>query len=139
MKACFKCEEEKPLAEYYRHKGMSDGYLNKCKTCTKSDSAKHRGANLEKIRAYDRARGSRQPVTYLREYREANPEKFAAHSAVKNAVAGGRLIKPDQCSQCDSTFHIEAHHDDYSKPLEVRWLCAVCHKQHHANEILRRD
>jgi hypothetical protein len=134
MKSCFKCEEEKPLAEYYRHKRMADGHLNKCKVCTKEDVAKHRASNLEKIRAYDRARGNRQPVTYLAEYAKANPEKRAAHVAVGNAVRDGKLIKPDQCSECDSTFHIEGHHDDYSKPLEVRWLCSACHKQHHANE-----
>ena len=126
-KSCFKCGEEKPLAEYYRHKQMADGHLNKCKACTKSDAAKHRGENLERIRAYDRARGSRQTNEYQREWRRKNPEKYKAHRLVNK-----HLENPGACSECDSTYHIEAHHDDYSKPLDVRWLCAVCHKQHHA-------
>lgn len=39
-KACFKCGLVKPLGEYYKHKQMSDGHLNKCKDCTKQDTDK---------------------------------------------------------------------------------------------------
>lgn len=41
MKICFKCGAEKPLDQYYRHKGMFDGHLNKCKACTKKDVAEN--------------------------------------------------------------------------------------------------
>jgi len=37
-KVCFRCNTEQPITEYYKHKKMADGHLNKCKTCTKSDS-----------------------------------------------------------------------------------------------------
>jgi hypothetical protein len=43
IKKCFKCNESKPLSQYYKHKGMSDGHLNKCKSCAKKDV----GSNYE--------------------------------------------------------------------------------------------
>lgn len=132
QKTCFKCNRLKELRDFYRHAQMGDGHLNKCKECTKRDVANHREANLEKVRAYDRARGSRTRIGYVAEYRSRFPVKARAQQAVNNAVRDGRLVKPDACEDCGSTFAIHGHHDDYSKPLEVRWLCAACHHQWHA-------
>lgn len=57
-----------------------------------------------------------------------------AGSKVENAILSGKM-KRGPCESCGrpSTSHMpsHAHHDDYSKPLDVRWLCASCHKQHH--------
>ena len=131
MKVCFKCKNDKPLTDFYKHKGMADGYLNKCKECNKNDSTKHRNNNLDKIRAYDRDRGNRQLKGYDKEYREKYPAKYKARTMVNNAVRDKRLFK-EPCEKCGSTIRVHAHHDDYSKPLNVRWLCATAHHQWHA-------
>src|SRR5687768_4412883 len=57
MKTCFKCREKKSLAEFYKHGGMSDGHLNKCKVCAIKDSTRDRVTNREKARELDRTRG----------------------------------------------------------------------------------
>jgi hypothetical protein len=67
-------------------------------------------------------------------WRAANPERQALWRAVRDAVRDGLLTKPDACEACGAPGYIEGHHDDYSKPLEVRWLCSPCHKEQHGKK-----
>lgn len=64
-----------------------------------------------------------------RKYTERHPQKTAAHMIVRRAISKGYL-KRKLCEVCGSN-QVEAHHDDYLKPLEVRWLCRQHHKEHH--------
>lgn len=58
-------------------------------------------------------------------WRRANPERYRAHLAVQRALKSGELVK-GVCEVCADP-NVDGHHDDYSKPLAVRWLC----RQHH--------
>lgn len=133
MKACKNCGESKPLADYYVHSRMTDGRLNQCKECVKARVRAHRTDNIDRIREYDRSRGSRMTADDLRAQRARHPEKYKARMAVGNALRDGRLTRQD-CEQCGAEDNIHAHHDDYSRPLDVRWLCSRCHHAHHASE-----
>ena len=53
------------------------------------------------------------------------PEKYKARYILRNAVRLGK-IKEGCCEVC-GLLKVESHHDDYSKPLVVRWFC----HQHH--------
>jgi len=64
-------------------------------------------------------------------YVQKNPEKWAAHVALNNAVRDGRVTKPGACQNCGAGGRIEGHHDDYAKPLDVEWLCRSCHLERH--------
>lgn len=130
MKKCFKCGEAKPLADFYKHKMMADGHLNKCKDCAKSDAKKTRTDNIDHYREYDRTRGNRQHEGYNAEYRTKYPKKYKAHTMVNNAVRDGRMKKLC-CEICGSANSV-AHHDDYDFPLTVRWMCQAHHCQWHA-------
>ena len=131
MKVCFKCGAEKPLTEYYKHWGMRDGHLNKCKVCTRNDTIAYRSEN-DRVREYDRQRGKRQTSEDTRKYREANPKKYKAQTWVSNAIRDGRLVKSSSCEVCRSDYAIEGHHDDYNQPKVVRWLCSRCHSLWHS-------
>lgn len=130
MKKCFKCGESKPLHDFYKHSQMADGHLNKCKDCAKSDATNNRNSNLERYREYDRKRGNRQPKGYQREYKNKFPNKYKAHVITGNAIRDKKLFQ-EPCEVCGSSKNVHAHHDDYSKPLNVRWLCAAHHRQWH--------
>lgn len=130
MKECFKCKEIKCLSEFYKHKQMKDGHLNKCKECAKKDATEHRWENIAAIRAYDRDRGNRQLPEYHRKYRKDFPNKYKAKNKVNNEIRSGNLIH-EPCEVCGGHYSIHAHHDDYLKPLNVRWLCAKHHQQWH--------
>lgn len=47
--------------------------------------------------------------------------------AVAKAIRAGLLVRPMVCTQCGNQGKIEAAHHDYSRPLDVRWLCKSCH------------
>lgn len=149
MKVCRECNVEQPLSEFYKHAAMGDGHLNKCKSCVKQRVNKHREENIEKAREYDRKRamlphrvqarmeyiqteqGKQSRKKSMEKYHVTYPMKYAAHVITGNAVRDKKIEKQTQCSECKSTKKIEAHHDDYTKPLEIRWLCNACHRAWH--------
>lgn len=71
---------------------------------------------------------SKNPSFYTSRFKQANPEKVAAHRAVARAVRKGRLLRPEFCESCLKRCRVHAHHDDYSQPLVVDWLCRACHR-----------
>lgn len=79
-----------------------------------------------------------------RKYRKTESGKIATRKAVYRsvkkhwhkqltrlklnyAVRSGKIIRPKQCPHCNKKAKIQAHHSDYSKPLDVIWTCRQCH------------
>jgi len=133
-KECFKCKTVKPLEDFYKHPKMLDGCVNKCKECNKNDVTANRNKNLEKIRAYDRARGKeperiKTNTEINRAWRAEDKRRQLGHTAVARAIRNGSLFRLP-CIRCGEAKSL-AHHEDYDKPLEIMWLCQPCHKQRH--------
>lgn len=129
MKTCFKCGLTKPFSEFYRHSAMGDGYLGKCKDCTRADVRAHRAANIERYREAERQRGREaeriaRTVQYVKQWRAEHPGRNAAHVQAQRRYR----IAPATCSRCQtSDRRIERHHPDYAQPLLIEWLCKPCH------------
>jgi len=143
MKKCFQCGEEKPLSSFYVHKMMADGHLNKCIVCVKLDVS----ARIEKKKqdpawmAQERTRCREKQERYrklgvakqrtpeaARKWDRKNAHKKRAHGEANRAVKAGRIKKKTACESCGASgVRLEKHHPDYSKPLEVQWLCTKCH------------
>jgi len=131
-KDCFKCGESKPLSAFYKHNQMADGHVNKCKQCNKIDVTENRKSKIEQYREYDRARGSRQPPEYQKQYRAKFPNKYKAHGIVNRAIRAKKLHR-EPCMVCGTDENIVAHHKDYAKPLNVDWMCQAHHVEWHQN------
>ena len=134
MKRCFKCGQEKDISEFYKHSKMADGHLGKCKECAKIDVKTRYDLKIEKIKEYERKRFQNQNrkeklAEYQRIRRDKYPKKYKAHSKTSNALRDGRIEK-QPCEVCGE-LNTQAHHDDYDKPLDVRWLCFKHHRLHH--------
>lgn len=155
VKTCFKCEREKPVDEFYRHPQMADGRLSKCKECTRQDVKANRDANRDYYLWFDRVRAnlphrvaSRKVYAEMNrgnalsaqkkdEWRKRNTDKARAHRLVRHAIRSGALVRKP-CEVCGETDS-QAHHDDYTKPLAVRWLCSTHHGEHHRVTRWRAD
>ena len=65
----------------------------------------------------------------LQRYRELNRDKVRARDKLYYEIKKGRILRPDKCSECGKLGKIEADHHDYTKPLDVTWLCKDCHNK----------
>ena len=141
-KTCKTCNETKPLEDFGVWRGTP---TSQCKTCYNKYMQEYRKSpSLKaKMRAYwkspegckTRSRYQRSPKGLERPKRwhAKNPGKRAVYQMVAAELRAGRMTKPAECSHCGLTpSRIDGHHEDYSKPLEVTWLCRECHWRRHA-------
>lgn len=93
------------------------------------------GRHRQVLRDYRRRHPGRDYAA-LKERRRKEPEKETARQAVKRAVRRGELERgPCEHASGECSGRVQAHHDDYAKPLVVRWLCPLHHAAEHRATI----
>lgn len=149
VKTCSSCGKIKQLSEFSRYCRALDGLQRVCKRCQneytkrryrrKKEEIRHKARENLKNREFDRLRHKNPGAVASAAKRSAlwynnRPDARRAKDAVSYALKTGRLVK-GCCEVCDTTERIHAHHEDYSKPLDVHWLCALHHRRLHAGLI----
>ncbi len=149
-KTCRTCGIEKPSSEFNTHRKTLDGLQSWCKPCFAVWSKQWKAEKMKdpayvlRYRHAARTTAVRRPILSdsqksaarkrnrerHKKRRIESPLQCRAWDAVKYAIKTKRLLKMP-CEVCGSKKS-NAHHDDYSKPLDVRWFCHDHHMAHHA-------
>jgi len=132
---CQPCSTEIQRAWRESHPGYA---AQKWKEWADRNRKKLRAKEREKYRlkreALGKVVGERPPALTMSErkkrYFEKHPIKAEARKIYKYALRMGKLER-GPCAVCGTTENIDGHHTDYTKPLDVVWLCKEHHRQAH--------
>lgn len=133
-KICSRCGFEQDLGQFQKRKASKDGHTAACRSCLKEydrgrTNFPHR---MEARAAYQKTeKGKESANKAKKKFIDSNPIKRKAHSHVGNFLRDGKLVRPGKCENCGNECKPHAHHCDYTKPLEVMWLCKACHVDWH--------
>lgn len=132
-KFCRYCKTLKDSSEFDEQEETPTGLAKKCNLCISDKEDLDR--EKDRLRYHVRKLTPEYKKAVVRRnkiYEKNNKEKKRAHSRVFQAVKRGELIKAP-CIKCGHKI-VHGHHEDYSKPLNVVWLCARHHSEHHKHE-----
>jgi hypothetical protein len=116
--SCYLCKKKKTTKYFVKDSKRNSGIASRCKLCSAKRDNKGR---YQKRKEYF--------LEYQKNYRLKYPEKILARLLLKQAVDDGKIEKKN-CQECGSD-KTRGHHPDYSKPLEVIWLCQKHHQRLH--------
>lgn len=135
MRECLKCHQRLDVDEFYLNR-RTNYRSARCKACTCAAVRANRARRLDYYQQYDRMRfdvgGARSACSAEAKARAGaawlarNKVKRRCHGITAKAIASG-LLKRGPCAVCGTADDIDAHHEDYDKPLAVVWLCKTHH------------
>lgn len=140
LRICRCCKQMLLLESFYRYKNGPSGRASRCKACQRKlrrNQSEETRAKVLKEQRKRRTANAEHDNARQREYRKrpGYATKSSARSALNQAVRNGTLERPTVCENCQrEDIEIQAHHWDYSKPLDVHWLCTRCHGLRHRDE-----
>lgn len=153
MKVCQVCRVSKELEQFHADKRGSQGRSNRCRSCAseyakvyyslnkeqiKATSREYRGSNAgnikRKIKEWLSTEGGKAKTAAVKKkHRQKYPDRHTARKLLRLAVKSGDVVRGEVCETpgCSSAAGLEGHHVDYTRPLQVVWLCKPCHTAVH--------
>lgn len=125
-KTCTRCHKTKLVSEFY---AKGDTYSSHCKECCREKQRDYNKRNPSYNREYGQA--YRDKVDISLRPRKYDFDKVKARNDISWALRSGKLIRATNCEMCGLDCKTQAHHDDYTKTLVVKWLCFNCHATLH--------
>lgn len=126
MKVCKKCQEEKPLTEFYASKSAAEGKQTYCKACSRVKSMEWRAANIERARGREaawRAANTEKVRAYHAKWRAENPEEVNARARAWQAANPDKVkaIRDRQRTKklAARAAWFEANKDAITKPIKT--------------------
>ena len=130
MKKCKDCGKVKEDGDFFKDARAKSGLYTYCKECFRKRIKSSENNHSERFREYQREYQRKYHSSYQISKKEK--PKYLCRKKTEWLVRSGK-IKKENCRLCGNQKS-EAHHEDYSKPLEIQWLC----KKHHAEADVRR-
>lgn len=124
-KICTKCNKNKEL-KYYYWNNFHGRYYARCKVCCDEYTTKNPSA-YRKTKNFKKSTNESSRKAY-----KNHRDKWNARNKTRQAIKKGIITKPTHCEDCDkkcSGHALQAHHEDYTKPLQVIFLCYSCHAE----------
>jgi hypothetical protein len=135
-KCCRACKRVKPPTEFSSHRLAKDGHRHDCKSCVKVGHAKTKAKTKAQIaKLMEQATQPQRRIANrvaVKAWKQRNPQAVHARTVLARAVRKGKVEREHICqvADCDRATS-DAHHHDYSAPLEVVWLCSQHHRRLH--------
>lgn len=128
-KQCKRCSKTKDTSKFCKRSGAKDGLQPWCKKCQREYRENYRLSDAGKSKENKYRQSKKGKAAHRKadlRYRDDNPDRYKANNIVNHAIRDGRLHKnPCRCGETK----VQGHHEDYSKPLDVEWLCIECHEK----------
>lgn len=135
FKKCHGCKTVLPVAMFYKNRHAHDGLQTGCKQCSITRTLAMQISHPEQHNEYSSVCSQRfkekHGISRGGIWGSKNKELKQTYNRTHYLIRSGELPIPMLCDDCNQKRKLQAHHQDYSRPDFISWLCRSCHCKRH--------